>query len=176
MLDIVVLDKIKKIIGTGKFANTKSLIDTDDKLQDDITFTNVTILITCVLKDNGKFYLHIFLDKALLSKHDILQDGGIGACQEIRKEKISMKLGKAKNGFSAQHILGPKIMYENLVSYKNLYKFCSFFLCNFFGPKCSDAPRSFTTTFLVCAKLKEVREYKRPPRFVRFTFVFSIFQ
>ena len=176
MLDIVVLDKIKKIIGTGKFANTKSLIDTDDKLQDDITFTNVTILITCVLKDNGKFYLHIFLDKALLSKHDILQDGGIGACQEIRKEKISMKLGKAKNGFSAQDILGPKIMYENLVSYKNLYKFCSFFLCNFFGPKCSDAPRSFTTTFLVCAKLKEVRECKRPPRFVPFTFVFSIFQ
>ena len=87
MLDIVVLDKIKKIIGTGKFTNTKSLIDTDDKLQDDITFTNVTILITCVLKDNGKFYLHIFLDKALLSKHDILQDGGIGASQKIRKEK-----------------------------------------------------------------------------------------
>ena len=85
MLDIVVLDKIKKIIGTGKFTNTKSLIDTDDKLQDDITFTNVTILITCVLKDNDKFYLHIFLDKALLSKHDILQDGGIGACQKIRK-------------------------------------------------------------------------------------------
>ena len=87
MLDIVVLDKIKKIIGTGKFTNTKSLIDTDDKLQDDITFTNVTILITCVLKDNSKFYLHIFLDKALLSKHDILQDGGIGASQKIRKEK-----------------------------------------------------------------------------------------
>ena len=123
MLDIVVLDKIKKIIDTGKFANTKSLIDTDDKLQDDITFTNVTILITCVLKDNGKFYLHIFLDKALLSKHDILQDGGIGACQKIRKEKqiqfllkkISMKLGKAKNAFSAQDILGQKIMHENLV-------------------------------------------------------------
>ena len=87
MLDKVVLDKIKKIIGTGKFTNTKSLIDTDDKLQDDITFTNVTILITCVLKDNSKFYLHIFLDKALLSKHDILQDGGTGAYQKIRKEK-----------------------------------------------------------------------------------------
>ena len=79
--------KKKKFDCWWLFANTKSLIDTDDKLQDDITFTNVTILITCVLKDNGKFYLHIFLDKALLSKHDILQDGGIGASQKIRKEK-----------------------------------------------------------------------------------------
>ena len=126
MLDIV-LDKIKKIIGT-----TKSLIDTDDKLPDDITFKNVTRLITCVLKDNGKFYLHIFLDKALLNKHDILQDSGTGACQKMRKEKqiqfllmkISIKLGKAKNAFSAhrwymisgyQDLLGQKIMYENLV-------------------------------------------------------------
>ena len=87
MLDIVVLDKIKKIIGTKKFDNTKSLIDTDNQLSDDITFKNVTILTTWVLKDNGKFYLHTFLEKALLNKHDILQDGGIGVCQKIRKEK-----------------------------------------------------------------------------------------
>ena len=134
MLDIVVLDKIKKIIGTGKFANTKSLIDTDDKLQDDITFTNVTILITCVLKDNGKFYLHIFLDKALLSKHDILQDGGIGACQKIRKEnkiqfllkKISMKLGKAKNAFSAQDIWDRKLCMKTWYNTKIFINFAVF--------------------------------------------------
>ena len=87
MLDIVVLDKIKKIIDIKKFDNTKSLTDTDDQLPDDITFKNVTIIIACVLKDNGKFYLHIFLNKAVFNKHDILQDGGIGACQKIRKEK-----------------------------------------------------------------------------------------
>ena len=36
-----VLDKIKEIIGTGKFVDTKILIDIDDKLPDDVTFKNV---------------------------------------------------------------------------------------------------------------------------------------
>ena len=67
MLNIV-LDKIEKITGIEKFDNTKILIDTDDKLPDDITLKNVVILITCVIKDNGKFYLQIFLEKALFVK------------------------------------------------------------------------------------------------------------
>ena len=37
MLDKV-LDKIKEIIGTEKFNDTNILIDTDDKLLDDIIF------------------------------------------------------------------------------------------------------------------------------------------
>ena len=33
-----------------KFGDTKTLIDTDDKLPDDITFKNVVIIITCIIK------------------------------------------------------------------------------------------------------------------------------
>ena len=51
----IISDKIKKIIGIGKFDNTKILIDTDDKLPNDITLKNVAILITCVIKDDGNF-------------------------------------------------------------------------------------------------------------------------
>ena len=44
-----VLDKIKQIIGIEKFDNSKILIDTDDKLPDDITFKNVVMLMACVV-------------------------------------------------------------------------------------------------------------------------------
>ena len=54
MLDKV-LDKIKETIGIKTFDKTKILIDTDDKLPNDITLKNVVILITCVIKDDGKF-------------------------------------------------------------------------------------------------------------------------
>ena len=37
-------DKIKEIIGTEKFNDTKILIDTDDKLSDDITFKKFVML------------------------------------------------------------------------------------------------------------------------------------
>ena len=61
MVDDYILDiklrKIRKIIGIEKFDNTKILINTDDKLPDDITFKNVAILITSVIKDDGKCYL-----------------------------------------------------------------------------------------------------------------------
>ena len=71
MLDIV-LHNIKKLIETLKhwniFDKTKILIDTDNKLPDDITLRNVAILVTYVLKDDGKFYPQIFLEKALLIK------------------------------------------------------------------------------------------------------------
>ena len=36
-----VLDKIKKLIGIEKIDNTKNLIETDDKLPNDITLKNV---------------------------------------------------------------------------------------------------------------------------------------
>ena len=58
-----VLDKIKE-----KFDDTKILIDTDYKLPHYITLKNVVILITCVIKDDGKFYPRIFLEEALYNK------------------------------------------------------------------------------------------------------------
>ena len=64
MLDKV-LDKIKEIIGIEKSDNTKILIDTEDKLPNDITLKNVAILITCVINDDNKFYRQLFLEKAL---------------------------------------------------------------------------------------------------------------
>ena len=67
MLDIV-LDKIKKMIGSEKFVNTKILIDTDDKLPIDFTLKNIVILIKCIINNNSKFYLQIFLEKTLFVK------------------------------------------------------------------------------------------------------------
>ena len=66
----IISDKIKKIIGIGKFDNTKILIDTDDKLPNDITLKNVAILITCVIKDDGNF-IHKYSQKkpCLLNKY-----------------------------------------------------------------------------------------------------------
>ena len=56
-----VLDKIKKVIGIEHFDNNKILIDTDDKLIDNITSKNVVILMTCAIKDDYKFYAQLFL-------------------------------------------------------------------------------------------------------------------
>ena len=61
-----VLDKIIEIINIGTFDDTKVLIDTNDKLPDDITLKNVVILMACVIKDDGKFYLQLFLNEASL--------------------------------------------------------------------------------------------------------------
>ena len=61
-----VLDKVKMIIGIEKFDDTKILIETDDKLPDDITLKNAVILVTSVIKDKGKFYQQIFLEKSLV--------------------------------------------------------------------------------------------------------------
>ena len=44
------------------------LTDTVDKLQDDNTLKNVLILMTCVIEDDDKFYLQLFLDEALYDK------------------------------------------------------------------------------------------------------------
>ena len=59
------LDKIKNIIGIEKFDDANILMDTDDKFLDDITLKNAVISMTCVIEDNGKFYLKIFLEEAL---------------------------------------------------------------------------------------------------------------
>ena len=47
--------------------DTNILIETDDKLPDDITLKNVIVLITCALKDGGKFYPQIYLEEALVA-------------------------------------------------------------------------------------------------------------
>ena len=43
-----VLDKIKMIISIEEFNDTKILVETDDKLSDDVTLKIVALLITCV--------------------------------------------------------------------------------------------------------------------------------
>ena len=74
MLDMV-LDKFKIITGiTGKnsrqkFDYTKILINKGDKLSDDITLKNPVVLVTCVLKDGGKFNLKLFLEEASYDEH-----------------------------------------------------------------------------------------------------------
>ena len=50
MLDKV-LDKIREMIGIEKFDNIKILIDTHDKLPNNITLKNALISIICVIKD-----------------------------------------------------------------------------------------------------------------------------
>ena len=41
----------------------------DGKLPDDITLKNVVIFMTCVIKDNCKFYPQIFLEEVLFLKY-----------------------------------------------------------------------------------------------------------
>ena len=53
-----VLDNIKEIIGIEKFDDTKILMNTEDKLTNDIK--NVVILVTCVIKGDDKFHLQLF--------------------------------------------------------------------------------------------------------------------
>ena len=67
MLDKV-LNKIKETRGIVKFDDTKILIDTHDKLPDYITLTNVVILITYIIKHDGKFYPQILLEEELYDK------------------------------------------------------------------------------------------------------------
>ena len=52
----------------ARFDDTKILVDMYDKLTDYITFTNVVMLITCVIKDDAKFYPEIYLEKAFYNE------------------------------------------------------------------------------------------------------------
>ena len=65
MLDKV-LDKNKEKLGIEKFDDTQILVDADDKLPVDVTFKNVSILMTCVIRNDGKFYPQRLLEEALL--------------------------------------------------------------------------------------------------------------
>ena len=50
------LDKVKEIIGIEQFDNTNILINTDDKLSDDITLKKVVILMTSYVINNMTCY------------------------------------------------------------------------------------------------------------------------
>ena len=63
-----IIDRIKEIVGIGEYDNTKILIDTDDKLLEDVPFNNVVILSKCIIKDDGKFCSQLFLEEALFLK------------------------------------------------------------------------------------------------------------
>ena len=60
-----VLDKIKEKIDIGKIDDTKILVETDNKLPDDITLKYVMILVRCVIIDGHKLYPQIFLKEVL---------------------------------------------------------------------------------------------------------------
>ena len=60
-----VLDKIKEKIVIGKIDDTKILVETDDKLPDDITLKYVMILVRCVIKDGHESYPQIILKEVL---------------------------------------------------------------------------------------------------------------
>ena len=78
--NLLAIHKIKNILTQSKpacggictppqnFDYIKVLIDTDDKLPDDITLKNVVILITCVSKDDDEFYMQLLLEQALYNK------------------------------------------------------------------------------------------------------------
>ena len=72
MIDGYMLNKVlgnpKEIIGIKRFDDSKILIDTDEKLPDDISLKNVVILMTCVIKDDSKFYPQTFFEEALFVK------------------------------------------------------------------------------------------------------------
>ena len=50
-----VLHKIEMIIYIEKCGDTNVLMETDDNLPDDVTLKNFVILITCAVKEWGKF-------------------------------------------------------------------------------------------------------------------------
>ena len=58
------LDQIKEIIDIEKFDHTKILIDTINKLSEDITLKKC--LMTYVIEDEDKFYPQIILEEVLL--------------------------------------------------------------------------------------------------------------
>ena len=62
-----VLNQIKTITDTRKFDNIIILIETDNKLPDNITLKKVVTLITCVIKAGEKFYQQLFLEEVLVA-------------------------------------------------------------------------------------------------------------
>ena len=60
------VDKIKNIREIKKL-DAKILIDTDDKLRDDINLKNIVILIMCVTKNWDIFYPKLRYEEALVT-------------------------------------------------------------------------------------------------------------
>ena len=60
-----VLEETKEITGIEKFGYTKILIDTDDKLWDNITLKDVLVVMISVMKDGNKFSPQLRLEEAL---------------------------------------------------------------------------------------------------------------
>ena len=60
----------KEITSIEKFDGSKTQIinlsDTDNQLPEDIPQKNYVILMACAIKDDGKSYLQLFLEEALL--------------------------------------------------------------------------------------------------------------
>ena len=62
------LNKMKGIVGIEKFDITKILIDTDEKMSDNIILKVVVILRTCVIKDYNDFFPLLLLEGQLFYK------------------------------------------------------------------------------------------------------------
>ena len=60
-----VLDRIEEI---KKLDNSKMWIDTNNKLPDQISLKYFVILVTCTIKDAGKFYPELVSEEALYEK------------------------------------------------------------------------------------------------------------
>ena len=56
---------LNKVISIENIDDTKILIDTDDKLPVCTTLKCFVIIMTSVVKDDGKFYPQLFLEKSL---------------------------------------------------------------------------------------------------------------
>ena len=56
------------MLNKTKFDDNKIFTVTDDKLPDDITLNKILILMTCVIKDEDKYYPQIFLEETLYVK------------------------------------------------------------------------------------------------------------
>ena len=67
-----VLDKIKRI-STEALEDAQILINANDKFPNDITLKNAVILMTCVIKDDHKFYPQLFLEEALYDELNTTQ-------------------------------------------------------------------------------------------------------
>ena len=89
MLDKV-LDKIKETIGIIKFDVTKILIDTDEKLPEYITLSNVVMLMTQELLKMTVNFIHKYFWKnhCLLNKYVVQKDCGIRPWLKMRIKEV----------------------------------------------------------------------------------------
>ena len=58
-------NRIAKLTIINKFKDVIMLSDTDDDLLGDIDLKEVVLLITCILKEDGKYYSQIFFENII---------------------------------------------------------------------------------------------------------------